>query len=158
MKAQGEFTLTWERIQKLGQGSSLWLGEHTLLAQLADTAAELRNLDGLQEYAPRAEERALHYGHSLFLGIARRARGIERLLVGDHAPSEAYLRRALALFQKHGARWQIGRTQLALGDLALARSNISEARDDYSSALAEFESLRAVRYIAQARNALKHTN
>lgn len=172
LKAQGEFTLIWQNIGKLDEALSIWLGGHSgptkstpsvspyfsLLTQLADTAAELRDLARLQEFAPRAEERALHYGHSLFLGIARRARGIERFLVRDYAQSEAYLQQALASFQKHKARWQIGRTQLALGDLALARSNISEARDDYSGALANFEGLRAVRYIDQARNALDRVN
>ncbi len=172
LKAQGEFTLIWENIGKLDGALSIWLGGNSgptkstpsvspyfsLLTQLADTAAELRDLARLKEYAPRAEERASHYGHSLFLGVARRARGIEQLLTGDHARAQDSLHQALALFQKYHARWQIGRTLLALGELALAQSNPLEARACYSEALAQFNSLGAVRYIEQAQNALERLN
>lgn len=169
LKAQGAFTLIWENIGKLDKALSIWLGDHSgptmsspsvspyfsLLTQLADTAAELRNVDGLIKYAPRAEERASHYGHSLFLGIARRARGIEQLLTADYAQAQVSLQQALALFQKYGARWQMGRTLFGLGELALAQSNAAGARDHFSAALSHFESLKAVRYIAETRSALE---
>ena len=51
-------------------------------------------------------------------------------------------------------RWQIGRTLLALGELAAARHNTDEARSLFTRALSAFEEMRAAPDVNRARAAL----
>lgn len=110
---------------------------------LADTAAELRDLDAVLKYAPTLEQLASRDNHRLYLAVARRAMGVGRWLAGEQIEAESHLREALGLFTKLGTRWQIGRTLFALGELHLTRSK-EKAREYYSQALGAFEEIRAV--------------
>jgi hypothetical protein len=61
---------------------------------------------------------------------------------GEPVEAENHLREALGLFTKLGARWQIGRTLFALGELLRTRSR-EKAREYYSQALGAFEEIQA---------------
>lgn len=117
--------------------------DHEIYMILADTAAELRDLDAVLKYAPTLEQLASRDNHRLYLAVARRAMGVGRWLAGEQIEAESHLREALGLFTKLGTRWQIGRTLFALGELHLTRSK-EKAREYYSQALGAFEEIRAV--------------
>lgn len=120
---------------------------------LADTAAELRDVNALRKYAHPLETLASRDNHRLYLAIAYRALGIEHRLIGEHAPAEIRLRQALELFTKLGTRWQIGRTLFELGELNLTHSR-PKAREYYSQALGAFEEMQAKTNVEQTRTAL----
>lgn len=117
--------------------------DHEIYMILADTAAELRDLDAVLKYAPTLEQLASRDNHRLYLAVARRAMGVAHWLAGEQIEAESHLREALSLFTKLGTRWQIGRTLFALGELHLTRSK-EKAREYYSQALGAFEEIRAV--------------
>lgn len=117
--------------------------DHEIYMTLADTAVELRDVDGLRKYAQPLENLASRDNHRLYLAIAHRALGVEHRLAGEHAPAETRLRQALELFTKLGTRWQIGRTLFELGELNLTHSH-TKAREHYSQALGSFEEIGAV--------------
>lgn len=110
---------------------------------LADGLAQQRDLEGLQKYAPLAKQYATHLKHTLYEGVARRALGVMYELQGDRVESEKELRHALSLFKELGTRWQIGRTYLELGDLAMKGGDTASASDHFSAALKAFEEIQA---------------
>jgi hypothetical protein len=57
----------------------------------------------------------------------------------------------LELFRQLDTRWQIGRTHVELGELALARIDTTTARDHFAQALAAFEALQAAPDVARTR-------
>ena len=120
---------------------------------LADTAAELRDVDALRKYAHPLEELAIRDNHKLYLAIAHRALGVEHRLAGERTPAETRLKQALGLFTKLGTRWQIGRTLFELGELNLTHSP-TKAREYYSQALGSFEEIQAKPNVEQTRTAL----
>ncbi len=124
--------------------------DHEIFMILTDTAAELRDADAIRQYAPELERVAARDDHRLYLAIAQRALGVAHRLAGDHAAAESRLGAALALFTRLGARWQIGRTQLELGELYVEQSAV-KAREFYSQALGSFEELRAAPDMERAR-------
>ena len=130
--------------------------DHEVYTMLADAAARQRDAAALRQYAPEAARLAERDGHALYLAIARRALGVAARLADGAglAESEAQLIRALDGFRQIGARWQAGRTQCELGELAQARSDTQAARDHFTRALAEFEALRAAPDAERARAAL----
>jgi len=127
--------------------------DHEIYMTLADTAAELRDVEALRKYAPPLENLAERDNHRLYLGIAYRALGVWHRLVGEHAAAESRLIQALELFTKLGARWQIGRTQFELGELNVSISP-RKAREYYSQALGSFEEIQAAPNTGRTRMAL----
>ena len=124
---------------------------------LVDTAAQQHDAAAIRQYAPRLEELAARDGHKLYLAIAHRAWGVAHRLEGEYAAAEARFNQALELFEEMETRWQIGRTLAEMGELALARSKPSAARDFYSRALAAFEGLQAAPDEERTRVALERS-
>lgn len=125
--------------------------DNDLYAMLADVAVQQYDLEGLLKNAPMAEELSTRHGHVLYQAIAHRAWGTAHRLAGEYDRAETRLKRALELFQGMGTRWQLGRTLYEQGQLALARKNISTARDHFNGALVEFEKMKAVPHAEQVR-------
>jgi tetratricopeptide (TPR) repeat protein len=171
--AEGEFARVTEQLEKAlhTSGQPVRRGtiahDHDVYMSLTDTAARLRDEAGIRTYAPLLAELAQRDGHRIFQAIAQRAWGVAHRLAGDYAQSATCFDRALQLFENANTasangsgvlanarpgsagdapahRWQIARTLTEMAELALARSDPNAARDLYSRALAEFESLRAV--------------
>jgi hypothetical protein len=129
--------------------------DHDFYTMLADVAAQQRDLDALQRYAPQAEALAGRLGHRLYGAIARRALGVAHRLGGAHAEAQAALEQALAVFEALDTRWQAGRTLFELGELAAAQGRAAEAGTHYAAALAAFDAMRAAPDAARARAALE---
>ena len=127
--------------------------DHEIYMILADTAAELRDIDALRKYAPQIEKLASRDNHRLYLAIAYRALGVGHWLAGENTAAETRLMQALGLFTKLGTRWQIGRTLFELGELNLAGSHM-KAREYYSQALGSFEEIQALPNAERTRVAL----
>ena len=127
--------------------------DHDIYMILADTAAELRDVNALRKYVPELENLASRDNHRLYLAIAYRALGVGHRLAGEHAEAENHLRQALGLFTKLGTRWQIGRTLFELGELNLADSPM-KSREYYSQALGTFEEIQAAPNAERTRIAL----
>jgi tetratricopeptide (TPR) repeat protein len=127
--------------------------DHEIYMVLADTAAELRDLDALRKYAPQIEKLATRDNHRFYLAIAYRALGVAHWLAGENAEAETRLMQALGLFTKLGTRWQIGRTLFELGELNLIDSRM-KAREYYSQALGSFEEIQAMPNAERTRVAL----
>jgi tetratricopeptide (TPR) repeat protein len=127
--------------------------DHEIYMVLADTAAELRDLDALRKYAPQIEKLATRDNHRFYLAIAYRALGVAHCLAGENAEAETRLMQALGLFTKLGTRWQIGRTLFELGELNLIDSRM-KAREYYSQALGSFEEIQASPNAERTRVAL----
>jgi len=129
--------------------------DHEVYMTLADTAVELRDADALRKYAPDLEKLASRDNHRLYLAIAHRALGVGHRLAGEQAAAETRLRQALELFTKLGARWQIGRTLVELGELNLDGSqNETKAREYFAQALGSFEEIQAKPDAERTRAAL----
>jgi len=64
------------------------------------------------------------------------------------------LSQALALFEALDTRWQIGRTLMELGELALSHADRGAARQYMSRALATFEEIGAAPDANRARDRL----
>ena len=122
---------------------------------LADAAAQLHDSGALQHYAPLLEEIATQDDHRPYLAVAHRCQGIIATLNGDYVEAEARLSQAMILFEAMGAHWQIGRTLVAVGELSLAQSDSSRARDAYSRAMAEFNLIAAAPDVDRVRVALE---
>jgi hypothetical protein len=60
----------------------------------------------------------------------------------------------MELFEALGTRWQIGRTLLELGELAVSRADNKDAREHFSRALTAFEALGALPDAGRAREKL----
>ena len=125
--------------------------DHELYMTLTDTAAQTRDLLGLQEYTPKLEELARRDGHTLYLGIAERAHGVAHRLTGDYDSAYTHFQRAVELFTELGTRWQLARTLSELGELAMARGNVDAARENYARALEHFETLGALPDVERTR-------
>lgn len=157
--AEGEFALVSQHLEGALKKDVLLdfvpTGDHDLYAVLVDGAAQQRNRQDLQKYAPLAEETAAHIGHKLYLGIAHRAWGVAHTIAGKYPQAEARLQQALEIFATYPAPWQIGRSLFEMGELAQAQGNQEQAHHHYSGALTAFEELDAAPYAARTRAALE---
>lgn len=151
---EGEFARIRHHLETARHASIAWWGDHDVCATLADVATMQGDAAALRQYAPLAEELAVRHGHVLYQAIAHRAWGAAHRLAGEYTEAAARLNRALDLFSESGARWQIGRTLFALGELAVDRNQPAEARDFFTRALAAFEEMRAAPDIARTRAVL----
>jgi tetratricopeptide (TPR) repeat protein len=156
--AEGEFALVWDYLEAAGSkplsARGLLFHDNELYALCLDLAVRRRDEAALRQYAPLAEETAVHDGHILHQAGAHRAWGVLHRLQGEYAAAEARLLQALELFQGLGTRWQIGRTLYELGELAQARTDPAGALDYFSRALAMFEEMQAVPDIERTQAAL----
>jgi tetratricopeptide (TPR) repeat protein len=149
LQAQGEFALVKEKLESALElsGQPVKRGtmahKHIVYMMLADAAAQLRDAAALQRYSSLLEELAARDGHQPYLAVAHRAWGIAHRLDGAYDEAEARLGQALALFEELEAGWQIGRTLVEIGELALAQSDQARANEYFSRALTAFESLEA---------------
>jgi hypothetical protein len=132
--------------------------DHDAYMLLVDAAAQRHDADGLRHYVPLAGELASRDAHKLYLGIVNRARGVTARLAGEYEAAVSSLRQAMDVFQEMGTRWQVGRTWVELGELALAQSDASTARDCFVQALAAFETVQAAPDVARTRARLDQTN
>ncbi len=159
--AQGEFAQANQCAQKAVQGSAAPAKygatpqTHDIYAILAEAACRQRDIAALREYAPLAYESAAKYEHALYLGLARRAMGVLRMLEGDYAGAERELIESLAGLEKLRAKWQVGRTLSEFGELELVRGSAAKAREYFGRAREAFESLGAKPDAAKARKRLE---
>lgn len=128
--------------------------DHDVYMLLADSAAQLRNTEVIRQYTPRLEELALRDNHKPYLAIANRAWGVAHRIANELNDAETRLEKALALFEELGTRWQIGITLVELAELALARLDLTRARDYYLKAITEFELLESGPDLGRAQKAL----
>jgi tetratricopeptide (TPR) repeat protein len=151
---EGEFALANEHLEAaLPQPSMGWVsvGDHELYNLLVDAAAQQRDAAALQKYAPLAEEFASRYDHKLYRAVAHRAWGVSHRIAGRYTESQIRFDQAMEIFQQMNTRWQIGRTYVELGELALARADHTIAREYFSRALSEFETMGATADLALTR-------
>lgn len=153
--AQGEFALVRQHLTTALERSP-WpyrtpCGEHDLYALMADAAAQQADLAALRKYVLLAEQSAQRCDHKLYQAIAHRAWGVAHRLLEEFGESEMRLKQALTLFEEIGTRWQAGRTDYELGELARARQDHLAAREHYRRSLAAFEELRAAPDAARTR-------
>jgi tetratricopeptide (TPR) repeat protein len=153
--AAGEFARVIPIIEQALQTPSEWIGDHIFYADLADVAARQRDEPALRKYAPLAEASAQRIGHRLYQAVAHRAWGVAHRLAGDYAEATSRLNQALKLFQELDTRWQLGRTWLEFGELAMAQNELPKARDCFRRARADFEAIRATPDANCARAALE---
>jgi hypothetical protein len=93
--------------------------------------------------------------HQLYLAIAHRAWGVAYRLAGEFADAEIRLRQALDMFTTLGARWQVGRTLVELGELEIGRRAPAVARDHFARAVDEFRALGAAPDMLRTQTALE---
>jgi len=117
--------------------------DHDVYALLTDSAAQRRDLDALERYAPRLEELASRDGHRLYQAVAHRALGVASRLKGDYAVAETRFEKALAGFEDLGTRWQTGITLFEMAELDQARSAPDQRKEHLLNALAHFRDIRA---------------
>ena len=153
--AEGEFALVQKYLELAINKTAAWVGEHDLYAMLADVAAQQRDQASLQKYAPLAEEFASRYEHKLYQAVAHRAWGVAYRLTGQHAEAGLRLNQALEIFQHMGTRWQVGRTYVELGELAIAQTNLSIAHDYLSRAIKLFDEIQAIPDLTRTQSALQ---
>lgn len=152
---EGEFALVRQHLEAALNLSLSWVGDHDVYATLTDAASRQGDEAAIRQFAPRAEELAARYGHTLYQAIAHRAWGVAHRLAGEYATAEARLNQALDLFSGLNPRWQIGRTLFELGTLNAAQTNIGGARDYFTRALRAFEEMRAAPDAARTREVLE---
>ena len=128
--------------------------EHSVYMLLADTAAQRRDADAVERYAPRLQALAERDDHRLFLAIAHRAWGVALRLRGRHDAAEARLQQARLMFGQLSTNWQLARTLVELAELALARGETAIARGHLTQALAGFEAMGARPDVERTRAAL----
>lgn len=150
--AEGEFALVQKYLEIAINKTAAWVGEHDVYAMLADVAVQQRDEASLQKYAPLAEEFASRYDHKLYRAIAHRAWGVFHRLAGQYDEAQLRLNQALEIFQQMNARYQIGRTLVELGELAVAQKNPPAAREHFTSAIGVFELIHAAPDLARARS------
>jgi hypothetical protein len=146
LTAEGEFTLVREHLEiALSQASIGWIafGDHELYNLLVDTGAQQRDVASLRKYAPLAEEFASRYDHKLYQAVAHRAWGVSHRLAGQYEESQIRFGQALEIFRHMKTRWQIGRTLVELGELAVERAANAAAIQHFSLALNTFEGIGA---------------
>jgi class 3 adenylate cyclase/tetratricopeptide (TPR) repeat protein len=94
---------------------------------------------------------AFSYG----VGVAQRVLGRSLQASGTLAEAEMYLKEALQSFTTMSARFEIGRTHLALAELAHARANSVTAAQHLSTAQSLFEALQVPGYVAHTTQRAK---
>jgi tetratricopeptide (TPR) repeat protein len=161
LAAQGEFALVRKTLEKAldtaGQPVSggTMAHDHEVYMALTEAAMELRDLDGLQTYAPLLAEVAGRDDHKLYLAMAYRALGVLHRLEGKAGQAETMLHQGLALFRELGGRWQMARTLVELAELELGRPRKkAKARQYYAEALGLFESMQALPHADRTRAAM----
>jgi hypothetical protein len=127
-------------------------------AMAVDAAARAEDEAGLSKYLPPAEEIAAEVKHDLYLAVVHRAHGVAHRLAGDWDLAADRLAAATEEFRALETPWQIGRTLLELGRVEQHRSNEELAREHYSEAISQFESLGAAPHAERARAALEALN
>jgi tetratricopeptide (TPR) repeat protein len=157
LQAKGEFALLHQNLtlalEKSGQPvkRGTMAHDHHLYMLLADTAAQRRDENALNQYTPRLEALALRDSHQLYLGIAHRAWGVAHWLADEHDEAAERLTQALGLFHDLGTRWQTGRTRFEMGELDLAKGEKERARNHFSFALEAFEAMKAMPDVERTR-------
>lgn len=121
---------------------------------LTDVATIELDVAAIRQYAPQAEELAVHYDHKLYQAIIHRAWGVAHRLTGEYPQAEARLNTALIMFRHLNTRWQIGRTLFEQGELARSKNEISDAYQAFSLALSAFEEMKAAPDIIRTRAAM----
>ena len=156
--AEGEFALVRQHIEEALHKESVFfgVGDHDLYTMLVDVAVLQSDEVALQQYLPPAQEAAARYGHTLYQAIVDRAWGVAHRLAGDYVKAEAQLNDALTIFREMETLWQLGRTHVELGELALEQVNANAARGHFVEALAVFEELKAVPYANRTLTKLDH--
>ena len=149
--AQGEFALVRTLLDMVIHNPVFQAPDPDLYALLVDAAVQQRDMAALQEYTPLLEETAAPLEHNLYLGIANRGRGVLHRLEEHYEKSEMHLEQAAAIFRELDTRWQLGRTHLELGNLAVCRRETAEAKQQLSKALNLFEEVAAVPDAERAR-------
>lgn len=161
--AEGEFAQVKDHLETITKEPG-WIRdilgreEKDRYTMLADLAVLQRDEAALRQYAPLAEELALRDNNKLYQAIAHRTWGVYRRLTGEYEKSEIRLNQALDLFQDLGTRWQIGRTEFELAELAMFQADMSKAHDYFSRALVSFEEMHAVPDAERTREALASLN
>lgn len=117
--------------------------EHIVYMMLVDSAAWVRDEDGIRKYLPELQALAERDEHRPYLAVAHRAAGVAHRLAGEFEQSVERLHAALDIFEQLGTLWQIGRTLFELGELESARSNAEAAEGYFARAMDAFESLEA---------------
>jgi hypothetical protein len=155
LTGEGEFALSRQHLELALSPSVYWAGDHDVLVTIVDVAALQGDEAAIRKYAPRAEALAKELGHRLYQATVDRAWGVAHRLASEYAESEARLNSALAMFEPLDTRWQIGRTQFELGELAAIRQQPGAARGYFRDALVNFEAMRAAPDSARTRAALE---
>ncbi len=124
-------------------------------AMAVDAAARSQDQERLSQYLPVAEGAAARADHTLYMAVARRARGVGHRLAGEWNQASDQLAAAVEEFRALDTPWQIGLTLLELGEVEHSRGNTDLAGEHYSQALTAFEGLGAVPYKERARAALE---
>ncbi|UCC89089.1 MAG: hypothetical protein JSV81_07215, partial [Anaerolineales bacterium] len=157
--AEGEFALVKDHLETAGKlpisSRGFRMNETERYYLLADLAVQERDEAALHHYAPLAEAMALRDEHLLFQAGSHRAWGVLHRLEGEYAKAEARLNQALEMFQGLETRWQMGRTLYELAELAVARADPTQAREEYLRALGAFEKMGANPDAARTREALR---
>jgi tetratricopeptide (TPR) repeat protein len=160
--AEGEFALVKEHLGAIDNTPAVSRGslitDNVLNFMRTDLAVLQRDENALRQYAPLAAESAARDGHVLFQASAQRALGVLRRLTGDYVAAEDHLHQALQVFEDLETRWQLGRTLVELGELAIARTDITQARDYYAKAVEAFDAMGAVPDMMRAKAALEALN
>jgi tetratricopeptide (TPR) repeat protein len=128
--------------------------EHVVYAILTDAATLAKEPAAIKRYAPKLEELARRDDHRPYLAVAQRAWGVAHGNDGDFTSSRSHFSQALELFEAYGARWQMGRTLLDLGEMEAASGDKPAACAFFQRALTAFEEMKADPAIHLARAAL----
>ncbi len=158
--AEGEFALVREHLDKALQGSNDPVRWGSAVTDLdydvfyADASARARDRVGLERFTEKAEHGAERLGHRLYMGIARRARGVLLLLDGQPKQAIARYDEALTIFAPLRTRWQMGVTQAERAQAHATLGDLASARSDWGQALAAFDSIGARPAAEDARRAL----
>ncbi|MGB3715943.1 MAG: hypothetical protein WA996_16070 [Candidatus Promineifilaceae bacterium] len=161
LQAEGEFALVKEELESALElsGQPVKRGtmahEHIIYMMLTESAAQLRDADGLRQYASQLETLAEADDHRPYLAVAHRAWGIAHRLDQEYDEAEGRLRQAMELFSELDTPWQIGRTFCEMAEMELARSDGATAHEHLSHALTNFEAVQALPDIKRVRTALE---
>lgn len=142
--AEGEFAEAQIYLEKAANIIGQWVGDHDIYAMLADTAARQRDFNGLEKYAPLADQTSQQYNHRLYRGISKRAIGVLATLKNDLERAEQHLTEASEIFLELGTNWQRARTEESLGFLKARQGEIYQAKTCYNHAIQIFEDLQAI--------------
>jgi tetratricopeptide (TPR) repeat protein len=132
--------------------------QHIVYMMMADSAVQAGEVDAIQRNATKLEELALQDDHLPYLAVAWRALGVSHRLVGETVEAVDRLNKALEIFVKLEAGWQIGRTYHELGEVARSVSEVGRAGEYFNHALSAFESMNAIPDIERTRAALGALN